>query len=145
MQRRVNYFLYLIMPFCCLNTFCRHLFSSHSCVNLPLVFGFREPLTLHNIMVVLPFSPFCIYAAADSHEWHFDLILTELHLLVFRLFLQFISIFCNPLCKLSMEPLPHPGLCFDECMYAIKQTWSTGTLTYTYQKSLKLPSFNIQW
>lgn len=45
----------------------------------------------------------------------------------------------------SMEPLLHPGLCFDGCMYAIKQTWSTGTLTYTYQKSLKLPSFNIQW
>lgn len=83
-------------------------------------------------MVTQLVTPLCIYAADDSEEWHFDLIPIELHLIVFRLFLQFISIFRNPLCKLSMEPLLHPGLCFDECMYAIKQTWSTGTLTHTY-------------
>lgn len=55
------------------------------------------------------------------------------------------SLSVHPLVRLSVEPLPHHGLCLDEHFYSPEYTWSVGMLTYNNQKFVKLSLFIIQW
>lgn len=98
MQKRAR--LLLIILSSCLNVLHRHFFSLHYGSNLPSVSD------LHKVQIYLPqtsclacHSPLCICAADCSQEWHFDLILIELHLIFFRPFLRFIKVCFSPLCK----------------------------------------------
>lgn len=123
-----------------------HFFPLHSSINLLSSSNLHKaqisyPRMAVNTTAPLPL-PSCLCAAGCSQEWHFDLILIELHLIFFKPFLQFIKICFSPPCKALSGATPTSRT---EHFYSPEYTWSVGMLTYNNQKFVKLSLFIIQW